>query len=269
MSVEDSGPGSVGEYDATVSFDVAADAYDLFMGRYSTLLASQMADLADVVAGERVLDVGCGPGALASELVRRVGADRVAAVDPSEPFVTAARARHPGVDVRQAPAEALPFPGETFDATLAQLVVHFMTDPVGGIGEMARVTRMGGVVAASVWDHAGGMGPVSRFWDAARELDPSVVDEGDLAGAREGHLVELFEQAGLHDVRPAVIVARLEHASFEAWWEPYTKGVGPAGSYVASLDLEARDRLRDLCRRRLPEGSFAIEARAWAARGLA
>src|SRR6185437_6338669 len=101
-------------------------------------------------------DVGCGPGALTGELVRRVGADAVAAVDPSPGFVEAARQRHPGVDVRRAEAERLPFEDGSFDAALAQLVVHFMTDPATGIGEMRRVTRRGGVVAACVWDHAGG-----------------------------------------------------------------------------------------------------------------
>jgi len=69
------------------------------MGRYSTLLAPQFADLAGVVAEQRVLDVGCGPGALTTELVERLGASNVAAVDPSESFVAAARERHPGVDV--------------------------------------------------------------------------------------------------------------------------------------------------------------------------
>ena len=102
-----------------------------------------------------MLDVGCGPGALTSELVARVGAVNVVAVDPSVMFVEAARSRHPGVDVRQAAAERLPFTDDEFDAALAQLVVHFMTDPVAGLTEMARVTRPEGVVAACVWDHAG------------------------------------------------------------------------------------------------------------------
>src|SRR5438874_1808707 len=114
------------------------------MGRYSTQLAAQMADLAGIEAGQRVLDVGCGPGALTTELVARVGAESVAAVDPSEQFVAAARERHRGVDVRQSAAEELPFPDATFDAALAQLVVHFMADPVCGLGEMARGTRVGG-----------------------------------------------------------------------------------------------------------------------------
>ncbi|MEO5985534.1 MAG: class I SAM-dependent methyltransferase, partial [Candidatus Limnocylindria bacterium] len=138
-----------------MAFDVAAEAYDRFMGRYSQQLSPQLADLAGITAGQRALDVGCGPGSLTEELVARLGADRVAAVDPSAPFVQAAASRHPGVDVRKASAESLPYEDDTFDATLAQLVVHFMDDPVAGIREMRRVTRPVGVVAASVWDHAG------------------------------------------------------------------------------------------------------------------
>ena len=153
------------------------DAYDRYMGRYSLLLAPQLADLAGVSAGQRVLDVGCGPGALTAELVKRLGAAAVSAVDPSEPFVAAAEERHPGVDVRRSAAEQLPFHDAEFDATLAQLVVLLMENPTAGVGEMVRVTRNRGVVAASVWDYAGGRGPGSVLWDAARELDPEVVDE--------------------------------------------------------------------------------------------
>src|SRR5688500_11192947 len=123
------------------------------MGRYSILLGPKLADLAGVSAGQRVLDVGCGPGALTGELVSRLGPEAVVAVDPSEPFVAAARARYPLVDIRQAEAEQLPFEDKVFDASLAQLVVHFMADPVAGLREMGRVTRHEGVVAACVWDH--------------------------------------------------------------------------------------------------------------------
>src|SRR6185312_4827375 len=109
--------------------DVAADAYDRFMGRYSQALSPQLADLAGVRTGQRALDVGCGPGALTAELVGRLGADGVAAADPSQPFVEAARRRHPGVEVVLAGAEELPFEDGAFDAALAQLVVSFMSDP--------------------------------------------------------------------------------------------------------------------------------------------
>jgi SAM-dependent methyltransferase len=250
-----------------VTFAVAADAYDRFMGRYSVPLAPLLADFAEVGAGQRVLDVGCGPGALTAELVRRLGADAVAAVDPSEPFVAAARERHPEVDVRHASAEELPFADDEFDAALAQLVVHFMADPVAGLREMARVTRAGGIAAASVWDHAGGGGPLSVFWQAAHALDPDVADESRLAGSREGHLAELFEEAGLREVEADALTVDVEHESFEDWWQPYTLGVGPAGAYVARLDADRQAELEERCRQLLPEAPFVLPAKAWAARG--
>jgi ubiquinone/menaquinone biosynthesis C-methylase UbiE len=216
-----------------------------------------------------VLDVGCGPGALTTELVKRVGAEAVSAVDPSESFVAALRERLPAVEVERASAETLPFPDWAFDATLAQLVVHFMTDPVGGLSEMKRVTRPGGAVAACVWDHADGRGPLGPFWEAARQLDRHVVDESDLPGVREGHLAELFRTAGLQEVEETILTATIEHASIEDWWEPFTLGVGPAGAFVARLDSDHQVRLREICRGLLPEPPFAQTASAWAVRGTA
>ena len=251
-----------------MSFNVAATDYDAFMGRYSRGLSAQLADLAGVRAGQRVLDVGCGPGALTTELVSRVGATSVSAVDPSEPFVAAVRERLAGVDVRRASAERLPFEDRTFDAALAQLVVHFMTDPVAGLAEMARVTRPGGAVAACVWDHAGD-GPLSLFWRAARTLDPDVDDESRLAGVRPGHLVDLFEQAGLREVVAADHWVRVEHATFEEWWKPFTKSVGPAGAHLASLSPDRQVLLRETAHAMLPGTPFVITARAWAAQGTA
>jgi SAM-dependent methyltransferase len=251
-----------------VTFDVAADAYDQFMGSWSRLLAPEFADLAGVRFGQRVLDVGCGPGALTAELVARVGAEAVAAVDPSQPFVDAARARHPDVDVRLASAEALPFPDAGFDGALAQLVVHFMADPIRGAGEMARVTRPGGVVAASVWDFDGGRGPLGPFWEAARALDPDVVDESTLPGARRGHLVELLAATGLRKVEERELAVDRDFPDFDDWWQPFTHGVGPAGAYVGRLDPDRQIELREQCRSMLPAGSIRLTAVAWAARGV-
>ena len=247
-----------------MSFTVAADSYDRFMGRYSTQLVAPMIELGGVEPGQSALDVGCGPGALTAGLVDRLGADAVSAVDPSEPFVAANRQRHPGVDVRRAGAEELPFPDDRFDVALAQLVVHFMTDPVAGLSEMARVVRPGGRVAACVWDHAGGRSPLAVFWQVAVALDPGARDERGLNGAREGHLAELFERAGIDGIVESVLPAEVEYSRFEEWWEPYTLGVGPAGAHLASLDPANRETLRAGCHDVLGPGPFTVSACAWA-----
>jgi SAM-dependent methyltransferase len=251
-----------------VSFDVGADAYGRFMGRYSEPLAASFVAFAGLEPGRRALDVGCGAGALTARLVSLLGAEAVSAVDPSESFVAATRARLPETDVRRAAAEHLPFPDDAFDGALAQLVVHFMADPVAGLREMARVTRPGGAVAACVWDHAGGGSPLAVFWRAVLELDPGAHDESGLAGAREGHLAELLSAAGLRDITSTALTVRVTFPRFDDWWEPFTLGVGPAGDYVQQLDQRRRSELRDRCAALLPpEGPAEIRASAWAALG--
>jgi len=252
-----------------MSFDVAATAYEAFMGRWSRQLSGAFADTAGVAAGLRVLDVGCGTGALTDELVQRVGLHEVAAVDPSRSFLSAMRERFPELDVRQAAADRLPFEDGAFDVALCQLVVHFMPDPVAGLAEMRRGTRAGGVVAACVWDYAGNRGPLGVFWDAAREVRPDVRDESGLPGTRDGHLVELFWAAGLRDVSQSTLHASITHASFDAWWDPFTRGAGPAGAFVAGLTADEAVHLRAACQRRLPPGPVTVRAVAWAARGSA
>jgi SAM-dependent methyltransferase len=250
-----------------MSFDVSADAYQRFMGRFSEPLAARFADLAGVRHGRRALDVGCGPGALTAELAGRLGPDAVCAVDPSPPFAEAVAERLPGVEVSVAAAERLPFPDGAFDAAFAQLVVHFMTDPVSGLREMGRVTRPDGVVAACVWDHGGGRGPLTSFWHAVRELDPAAPDESGLAGVGEGQLARLFDQAGLAVTEATTLTVRARSATFEQWWQPFTLGVGPAGDYVASLTPERRRQLRERYRAVLnggPGGPVEVSATAWA-----
>ena len=250
-----------------MSFDVSADAYRQFMGRYSEQLAAQFADLAGVGPGQRLLDVGCGPGALTAELARRAGAEAVRGVEPSRSFAAAVQERLPGADIQVGKAEDLPFEAGTFDAALAQLVVHFMTDPVRGLQEMRRVTRPGGTVAACVWDHAGDRGPLSAFWTAVRAVDPGARDESGLAGAREGDLARLFGEAGLTAIEASTLTVRVRYASFDEWWEPYTMGVGPAGAYVAKLSPERGAALQQQARQLLPAGPIEITATAWAAIG--
>lgn len=252
-------------------FQVDGTAYDRFMGRYSERLAPVLCETAGVSG--RALDVGCGPGALSGALAARLGPAAVTAVDPSESFVAACRARVPQADVRQATAEDLPFDDDSFDAALAQLVVNFMRDPQRGAAEMRRVTAPGGTVAAAVWDYAGAMTMLRRFWDAARELrGPSAPDEGRVMryGSAE-ELEALWREAGLTDVRTGPLDVTVEYEDFDDLWEPFTHGVGPAGAFVAQLEPAERERLRDLFRAQVgePEGAFALTARAWSVVGRA
>ena len=246
-----------------MSFLVPAHAYGQFMGRYSEPLADQLVEVAGLQPGMRALDVGCGPGALTARLVKILGADAVSAVDPSEPFVAAARERFPGTDIALGTAESLDFADDTFDAAMASLVVHFMADPAAGLAQMARVTRPGGVVAATVWNHASGSGPLSLFWEAVRAVDPQEEGESDYAGVHEGDLAALFRSAGLEDLTETVLTVHVPFESFEQWWEPYLFGVGPAGQYVGRLDDAGRERVRQECRRRVPEGPFVVAADSW------
>jgi SAM-dependent methyltransferase len=250
-----------------VEFSVSADAYDRFMGRYSVPLAPVFADFAGVAPGQRVLDVGCGPGALTAELVRRLGPGAVVAADPSAAFVDTVRDRCPLAGVQRADAERLALADDTFDDALAQLVVHFMTDPVGGLREMGRVTKPGGVVAACVWDFGEGGSPLSLFWEAAGTLDIHAPAEAALPGTRRGQLTRLLRDAGASAVEETALSIKVRHDTFEEWWQPFELGVGPAGLYVSGLDPLSRTRLEARCRELLPETPFVVTAVAWAARG--
>jgi ubiquinone/menaquinone biosynthesis C-methylase UbiE len=254
-------------------FRTPAETYDRFVGRYSPALAIAMRDAAGVRAGQRALDVGCGSGALAELLAEVLGAENVAAIDPSEPFVAATRARVPGARVIVGSAESLPFGDDEFDATLSQLVVNFLTDPEQGLREMSRVTRQGGVVAGCVWDYAGEMTMLRTFWDAAAALDPAgvepLMETYTMRFARPDELEELWRDSGLGEVDVAAIVVEASYDDFEDLWSPFPTGVGPAGAYAASLGGEGQAALREEFSRRLgdPEGPFTLSARAWRAAG--
>jgi SAM-dependent methyltransferase len=256
------------------TFRVAAKAYDRHIGRYGPALAAGLISAAGLRPGQTALDVGCGPGALTAALADWLGPDRVAAVDPSEPFAQACGSRVPGVRVEVGAAEALPFGDASFDAALSQLVVNFMRDAPAGVGEMRRVTRPGGTVAAAVWDYADGMTLLRRFWDAAVALDPDAagLDEGvSMPYCRPDELGELWRGAGLRDVETSELVVEAGYSGFDDLWQPLESGVGPSGAFAAALPPERRMRLREELRRRLDAGDepFGLTARAWCVVGRA
>jgi ubiquinone/menaquinone biosynthesis C-methylase UbiE len=263
------GPAPV-RWDGSVSFSVAADAYDRFMGRWSSELAPSFLAFAGVAAPMRVLDVGCGPGALTVPLAELVGAGAVAAADPSQGFAEVCAERVPGADVRRAAAEALPWEDGGFDAALAQLVLPFLDDPALGAAEMRRVVRPGGVVAACSWD-IDGMELLTAFWAAAETVGPGVHASADAWKLRTREaLVALWRAAALSDVEAQLLEVTSTYGGFDELWEPLTTGVGPPGAYVAGLAPEGQAALREELHRVLgaPDGPFTLRATAWAVRGV-
>lgn len=232
-----------------------------------------MVGAAGIRRGQRALDVGCGPGALTSGLVALLGADSVAAVDPSEAFVKTCRAHAPGVDVRVGVAEKLPFDDREFDAVLAQLVVDGMDDARSGAAEMRRVALPGGVLVACVWNFGGGMPLLDTMWATASALDAdrarSFGAEKRLPFSRPEALHELWRGTGLQDVRLGELVAGAGYEGLEDLWSPFEEGVGNLGKLVLSLDERVRVRLKRGVASRLgiPDGPFRLTARATYVRG--
>jgi ubiquinone/menaquinone biosynthesis C-methylase UbiE len=235
-----------------------AEAYDRFIGRYSAVLAPQLVDLAGVAPGQKVLDLGCGPGAVAGELARRLGPEWVTALDPSEAFIAAVRRRYPGVSAHVGRGEELPFADGSHDTALAQLSVMFMDDVEAGLAEMARVTRPGGVVAICNWAGPVKQNPLDPFWTAVRELDPEFRQHrGDFKPVVP---YDVLESLGLQALERIGIRATVRYERFEDWWGPMTEGVGPTARYAKSLDDEGRAVLREQMRARYPAEPIVIEA---------
>jgi SAM-dependent methyltransferase len=247
-------------------FDVSDTAYDNFMGRYSMRLAPAFADFAGVHAGQDVLDVGAGTGALTVELAR-LGA-QVAAIDPSPSFAASLARRLPDVDVRQGPAEELPWPDESFDAALAQLVLTFMNDAPRGVAEMRRVVRRGGVVATCMWDRDG-MEMLAAVNRTQRALaDESATTEARTAYRSRAEIEGLFAGDGFDDVRTELLEVEAEYTGFDEFWGAFGGFVGPAGAWLKTLSDERRAAARDELYRQLggPAGTFSLSGRAWATR---
>lgn len=256
--------------DGSASFHTSGTAYDSFMGRYSSPLASLFAATVEIAPDQFALDVGCGPGALTGVLVERVGVRGVSACDPSPSFVAECASRYPGVDVRVARAEQLPFDDARFDAAFAQLVLHFVSEPATAANELRRVVRPGGIISACVWDFDDGMQMLRAFWDAALLVDPAAPDEARVMRfGRAGEIVALFEEAGLIEPVEGTLTVASAYESFDELWSGFLAGIGPAGSYCLSLGEPQRDALRRCLFDRLgrPDGRFELSATARTASG--
>ena len=253
----------------------SGDLYEPYVGRWSRLVARDFLDWLGLPGGLRWLDVGCGTGALSQTVLDRARPREVAGADPSEGYgaYACARVTDARASFRVADARSLPFEDAGFDAVVSGLVLNFVHDPERALGELRRVARPGGTVAAYVWDYAGEMQLMRRFWDAAVALDPAALelDEGlRFPVCRPEPLAALFRRAGLARIDTRPIDVPTVFRDFEDYWTPFLGGQAPAPGYCMSLSEDRRAALRELIRAKLPrtpDGRISLIARAWAVRG--
>jgi SAM-dependent methyltransferase len=253
------------------------ETYEDFMGRWSRILAPQFVSWLPVRPTAHWLDVGCGTGALSDAICAVAHPASVVACDPSEPFVEYARQRHvdPRISFVVARIGQLPTRAAGFDSVTSLLALNFFPEPEAAVEEMRRITAVNGLVSACVWDYAGRMELLRRFWDSAAAVDPCAaeLDEGQrFPICRPSALEALFRGSGLGDVACGSIEIPTRFCRFADFWTPLLGGTGPAPSYVASLDSLRREALAVLLDRSLPrepDGAISLVARAWVVRGVA
>jgi SAM-dependent methyltransferase len=274
------GPGAVAQGakvdGAEAKMFAASAGYERFMGRWSRLLAVPFVEFAGVKNGDRVLDVGTGTGSLAAAVEASMSASEVVGIDPSEGFIGYAKtnAKSNRLRFEVGDAQALKLPDASFDQTLALLVMNFVPDHNKAAAEMRRVTRPEGIISACVWDYDTGMQMLRYFWDEAIALDPAIEpkDERHMKLSREGQLGDLWKKTGLVNVKEDSLVIDQAYASFDDYWDSFSRGAGPGGAYVVSLAEDRRQQLEARLRKRLlgdrQDGPFTLKAKAWCVRGV-
>jgi SAM-dependent methyltransferase len=261
--------------EAEAKMFAASAGYERFMGRWSRLLAPRFIAFAGVKNGDRVLDVGTGTGSAAAAVEASMPKSEIVGIDPSQGFIAYAQknAKTTRSRFEVGDGQALKFKDASFDQTLALLVMNFIPDHNKAIAEMRRVTRPQGIVSACVWDYNEGMQMLRFFWDEAVAIEPAIEpkDERHMKLSRQGQLGDLWRKAGLVNVQEAPLAIDQAYASFNDYWEPFTKGAGPGGAFVVSLAADRRQQLEVRMRKRLlgdrPDGPFTLKARAWCVRG--
>ena len=250
-------------------------AYEPYVGRWSRLVAREFLAWLAVPEGVRWLDIGSGTGALTATILAQAAPREVLGVEPAPDYVAYARAHliDPRVRFEAGDARVLPVVTAAFDAVVSGLVLNFVPSPERAAAEMARAARPGGTVAAYVWDYAGEMQLMRRFWDAVVELDPDAaeLDEGRrFPLCRPDPLAALFAGAGLRGVEVRPIDVPTVFRDFADYWAPFLGGQGPAPAYLRSLGEDRRAALRERLIATLPagaDGEIHLMARAWAVRG--
>lgn len=252
----------------------SADAYERFMGRWSRKLGRVFVLWLGIPSARHWLEVGCGTGALTSQILEVGHPATLVATDSSEQFIKHARTtfRDHRVQFLTTPADDLPTTREGYDVVVSSLVLNFLPDPTAALHKMKPRVAEDGILAACVWDYSRGMQFLRRFWDAAAELDPNArqYDEGNrFPICSPPALEETFHQVGLTNVRIEALKIATHFQNFEDYWSPFIGGPGPAPGYLSSLPTHRQQDLKKRLKAMLPhneDGSISLTATAWAIR---
>jgi len=235
-------PDVVAEYERETWSRCADDYVDTFAG-ITAETVPLLAEAAGIRSGSRVLEIGSGPGHVADILIQ-TGAN-VAGVDFSPRMVEVAQSRYPEIVFKQANAEQLPFDVETFDAVVANFVVHHLARPEKVFCEVNRVLKHGGRFVFAVWGAPEEQSSIGAFFGAVMaHHDLEELPHGPLFGITERSIYEpLLSQAGL---------GGCELSTHEVIWktdslDPVLKGFWDWGN-MAALPAETQTRIEETTR---------------------
>ena len=220
--------------------------YELQMGRFSRLLAPEFLDFAEVSDGGRILDAGCGTGALTGEIGRRTSSARVVAVDISSAYVEHAMRSNQDsrISFEVADLAELPFPDSHFDQVFSQLVLDFVPETPRALNEIKRVLRPGGRFSAAVWDARGGLVFNRFFLDTAAVLDEEAAKLRNKNFTRPlrrpGHLKQVALSAGFVNIRAGELMIRTKFTTFDDYWAPFEGKDGPIPAYLSQRPADLR-----------------------------
>jgi SAM-dependent methyltransferase len=247
-----------------------ASTYDVFFGQITQRFVDPLVDAAGVGRGSRVLDVATGPGYAAARAAERDAS--AVGVDTAPAMVRLARRRHPGIDFRQADAEALPFDDGSFDAAISNFMVPHLGRPEQVVRELVRVLGEGGTLALTTWDQPDRMRLLGVFLDAFAEVGatpPEDIPAGPpfFRFAVDEEFTGLLLGAGLDGIEVKTIAFSHDVASADELWKGMLTGTVRTAALIrhqpeatrtairASFDRQVRAYQRD-------SGGFALPVSA-------
>jgi SAM-dependent methyltransferase len=177
--------------------------------------AERLLDLTGPGAGDRVLDLACGTGIVARRAAARADLGRLVGCDVSDAMLDVARSESEGLDAQwyRADAVALPFPDGSFDVVYCQQGLQYLSDPVAGLREMARVLAPGGRCGLAVWraiEHNPGFAVLVDALGRTVGEEAAAVMRHPFAGPHGDDLTDALVRAGFDGaaVRIATFPAR-------------------------------------------------------------